>query len=151
MIIFIFWILKSNIVQGTHKKAIQKNFLVFLKNSYHAKRKKSNISVSWHKKAIQKKISVFLKKVITRKGKNPTLVYPKLRYAHQQLDFASKTFLENNFGLRTKFDLRLKKNCLVQFQNYLEIEIFLSRHKKNASHTIAIYRSCMISIFSKRK
>ena len=37
----------------------------------------------------------FLKKLSRRKGKNPILVYPGLRYAHKKLNFV--------------FDLRLKK------------------------------------------
>ena len=61
-------------------------------------------------------------------------------------------FFSKTVCLRTKFDLRLKKNRKFfgpNFQNYLKN--FLCRHQKNVSHTISIYGNCMISIFFKKR
>ena len=75
--------------------------------------KLSDIDQGIHKHAIQKKkeSSAFLKKKIWVKRKKLRLSYPGLRYAHKKLVFAcKKIFFSENVCLRTKFDLRLKKN-----------------------------------------
>ena len=91
---------------------------------------------------------MFLKQNFHAKRKNnPKLVYPGIRYAHKKkLNFLCKIFF-------SKFNLRLKKKqkILVQFKiTWGNFKIFLLP-LKNASHTIPIYRNCMISIFLTKK
>ena len=52
---------------------------------------------------------MFLKKNQVKR-KKPILSYPGLRYAHKNFNFACKKNFSENVCLRTKFDLRLKKN-----------------------------------------
>ena len=54
--------------------------------------------------------SVFEEKNLREKKKQPILSYPGLHYAHKKLNFACKKNVSENVCLRTKLDLRLKKN-----------------------------------------
>ena len=89
------------------------------------------------------------KKVLSKETeKNPILVYPGLRYAHQTIKFACKkkvffseyVFYKNRIAVEKK-----KQKKLQQIQNYLK-KCFLPP-SKYAGHTFSIYRNCMITFF----
>ena len=69
----------------------------------------------------------------------------------KKINLHAKNKFSKNVCLRKKFDLmliKLQKFLGPNFQNYLKN--YLCRHQKNASHTVSIYRNCMISIFFKK-